>query len=99
MLKWISNLRIRWKILIAPAFLALALMSLGLYALHIQRANQAVVDQVTTGVAQQADLACAVESSSWRAKTRVLRVSPTHPHRRAVNKDAPLGKETAAVLQ
>src|SRR3954447_21260257 len=77
MLRWLSNLRIRWKILIAPAFLALALLSLGLYALHIQKANQAVVDEVTTGVAQQAELANAFETSIWKANTFLYRLSAT----------------------
>ena len=96
--KWISNLRIRWKILIAPAFLALALMSLGLYALHIQRANQAVVDQVTTGVAQQADLAGAFETAIWKANTHLYRLSATAANESDTKKIEALGKETTAAL-
>src|ERR1044071_5362467 len=67
MLRWVSNLKIRWKILIAPAFLASALMGLGLYALQIQKANQAAVDGVTTGVALQADLAGDFETAIWES--------------------------------
>jgi methyl-accepting chemotaxis protein len=98
MLRWISNLRIRWKILIAPAFLALALMSLGLYALHIQRANQAIVDQVTTGVAQQAELAGAFETAIWKANTHLYRLSATAANESDAKKIAALSRDTATAL-
>ena len=98
MLRWISNLRIRWKILIAPAFLALALLGLGLYALHIQKANQAVVDQVTTGVAQQAELANAFETAIWKANNYLYRLSATAANESDAKKIAAMGKETATAL-
>jgi nitrogen fixation/metabolism regulation signal transduction histidine kinase len=98
MLRWLSNLRIRWKILIAPAFLALALLSLGLYALHIQKANQAVVDEVTTGVAQQAELANAFETAIWKANTFLYRLSATAANESDAKKIEALGKETAVAL-
>src|ERR1051325_3774332 len=98
MLTWISNLRIRWKILFAPAFLALTLLGLGLYAVHIQRANQEVVDQVTTGVAQQADLAQAFETAIWKANTHLYRLSATAANESDAKKIAAMGKETAQAL-
>src|SRR5262245_42274441 len=98
MFRWISNLRIRWKILIAPAILAAALMSLGLYALHIQNANQAVVDQVTPGVARQADLAGAFETAIWKANTYLYRLSATAANESDAKKIDGLAKETTAAL-
>src|SRR5262245_26953612 len=98
MLRWISNLRIRWKILIAPAFLALALLGLGLYALQIQKANQAVVDQVTTGVAQQAELANAFETAIWKANNYLYRLSATAANESDAKKIEAMGKETATAL-
>ena len=45
MLGWIKNIGLSWKVQLAPAFLVLVLIAVGVYALLALRSNQAAVDE------------------------------------------------------
>jgi len=46
MFNWLGALRLRWKILLAPAVLVLVLIGLGTYTLQTLRANQAATNRL-----------------------------------------------------
>ena len=56
MFNWLGALRLRWKVLLAPAFLILVLIGLGAYTLQTLRANQAATDRLMSGAVHQAEV-------------------------------------------
>ena len=49
MLGWIKNIGLSWKVQLAPAFLILVLIGVGVYALQALRSNQTAVDALVAG--------------------------------------------------
>ena len=47
MLGWFKNIGLSWKVQLAPAFLILVLIGVGVYALQALRSNQTAVDALT----------------------------------------------------
>ena len=77
MSNWFNNLRLRWKILFAPALLILVLVGLGSYALHTLRANQASVDGLMSGPVHQNEVVAEFTTAAWTAHARLYRLAAT----------------------
>jgi methyl-accepting chemotaxis protein len=93
-----NNLRLRWKVLIAPAFLILVLVGVGAYALHVQRANKAVVDALMVGPVLQAETAAAFGAALWAAQARLYRLTATAANETDAKKIKSVADQTAAGL-
>ena len=99
MLRWLTNLRIRQKILLAPGFLALTFAGLGFYAFEAQRSNQAAVAKMMAGPVLQAELAADFQSSIWTANAHLYRLSATAANETDRKKIQSIGAEVAKALQ
>ena len=77
MFSWFSNLRLRWKVLSAPAFLILVLAGVGSYAVYTQRANQAAVDGLMSGPVRQAETLADFTNLAWRSQVQLFRLTAT----------------------
>ena len=77
MFNWYHNLRLRWKVLISPALLIIVLAGVGLYAVKVQRANQAAVAALMAGPVRQAETLGDFNSSAWRAQVRLYHLMAT----------------------
>jgi methyl-accepting chemotaxis protein len=71
MLAWITNLRLRWKVLFAPAFLIMVLIGIGAYALHEQRANQASTEGLMAGPIRQTEIVADFVNSAWVSRSHL----------------------------
>jgi methyl-accepting chemotaxis protein len=94
-MRWFSNLRIQWKVLIAPAFLVLALITVGLCALDAQRANQASTLALVNGPVRQAEIVSDIGEAVWTAHARLYRLTATAANESDEKKIKALAKETA----
>ena len=95
MLSWFHNLRLRWKVLLAPAFLIAALIVVGGYALSAQRANQAAVDALIAGPIRQTELAADFNTAIWTVHARLYRLTATAANETDEKKIKALAGETA----
>jgi methyl-accepting chemotaxis protein len=77
MLDWFRNLRLRWKILFAPAFLILVLIGLGTHALQMLRTNQASAEALMSGPVLQAEIIADFSEAIWTAQARLYRLTAT----------------------
>src|ERR1700730_6013419 len=77
MLNWFYNLRIRSKVLLAPAFFVFILMGLGVYAAQMQRANHATIDALMAGPVRQAEAMSDLNTAIWAAQARLYRLTAT----------------------
>jgi|NGEPerStandDraft_6_1074524.scaffolds.fasta_scaffold55677_2 hypothetical protein len=74
---WLTDLRLRWKVLFAPAFLILVLIGVGAYALYEQRANQTAVDALMIGPVRQAATVADLSMTAWTAQVDLYRLMAT----------------------
>jgi len=94
MLNWVRNIGLSWKVQIAPAFLIVVLVGLGVYALQTLRFNQASVDALMAGPVRQAELATDLNTPVWIAHAKLYRLAATAANEKdekkvqAVAKDA-----------
>src|SRR6266540_2731200 len=95
MLSWFHNLRLRWKVLLAPAFLIVALIAVGGYALSVQRANQAAVDALIAGPILQTELAADFNTAIWTVHARLYRLTATAANETDEKKIKALAGDTA----
>ncbi len=77
MFNWYHNLRLCWKVLVAPALLIMVLAGVGLYAVKVQRANQAAVAALMAGPVRQAQTLGDFNTSAWRAQVLLYRLTAT----------------------
>ena len=77
MFRWIGNLRLRWKIMFAPAFLILVLLGIGGYAAYLQRATQADIGALIAGPVIQAETVADFGSTAWAAQVHLYRLMAT----------------------
>ena len=75
MLNRIRNAGLSWKVNLAPAFLILALIGLGIYALQTLRINQASVDALMAGPVRQSELASDLTTAIWAAHAKLYRLA------------------------
>jgi methyl-accepting chemotaxis protein len=94
MSRWIRNLGISWKVQIAPAFLILVLLGVGLYVLETLTANKESVDALVAGPIRQSELAADLNTAVWTAHAKLYRLAATAANEKdeakiqAVAKDA-----------
>jgi hypothetical protein len=79
MSSWFNDLRLRWKILVAPALLILILVGLGSYALRTLSANQLAVDALMAGPVRQSEVVEEFTSPQRQPTRPMRRRSPPWP--------------------
>jgi methyl-accepting chemotaxis protein len=95
---WLGALRLRWKILLAPAFLVLVLVGLGTYTLQTLRANQAAADRLISGPVRQAEVIAALNESVLLAQVRLYSLTATAANETDQSKIKGMAERTAAAL-
>src|SRR5262252_3914288 len=98
MFGWFSNLRLRWKVLLAPSFLILVLMSLGAYALHMQRANQNTLVTLMAGPIQQTEVVADFGATTWRAQAKLYYLTATAANETDQNKVKSLAERASQAM-
>src|SRR5665647_1234418 len=77
MFTWFANLRLRWKVLFAPALLILVLIGVGAYFSQMQRSNQAAVDALMVGPVRQAETVADFSMTAWKAQVHLYYLMAT----------------------
>ena len=98
MFAWFRNLRLRWKILFAPAFLILVLIGLGAYALQMLRTNQASAEALMSGPVLQAEIVADFSAAVWTAQARLYRLTATAANETDQKKIKTLAAQTSSTL-
>jgi methyl-accepting chemotaxis protein len=98
MFGWFRNLRLRWKVLFAPALLILVLVGLGGLALHMQRENQETVERLMSGPVFEAEVVGDFAAAVWAAQARLYRLTATAANETDQKKIQALAAQTAATL-
>ena len=98
MLTWFHNLRLRWKVLFAPAFLILVLIGLGAYALQMLRTNQASADALMSGPVLQAEIIADFSEAVWTAQARLYRLTATAANETDQKKIKTVAAQAASAL-
>lgn len=99
MLGWFANLRLQWKVLLAPAFLILVLICISLYSLQMQRASRAAADAVLVGPVQQSQIAADFAAAIWAAQSRLYRLTATAANETDEKKIKQVAAQTSAALE
>jgi len=95
---WFGNLRIRWKVLLAPAFLILTLMVLGGYVLRTQWENQATLQNLMSGPVRQAEVVADFNAAAWAVQTRLYHLTATAANETDKAKVASIAEETGSSI-
>ncbi len=95
MLGWIKNIGLSWKVQLAPAFLVLVLIAVGVYALLALRSNQAAVDALVSGPMRQSELANDLTTAAWMAHAKLYRLAATAANETDEKKVAAFAKEAS----
>jgi methyl-accepting chemotaxis protein len=74
---WIANLRLRWKVLSAPALLILVLLGVGAYEAQVERENQVAVDALMAGPVRQAETVTDFTNAAWMSQVHLYRLMAT----------------------
>jgi len=77
MVNWLGRVRLRWKILLAPALLILVLVGLGAYTMQTLRGNQAAADRLMSGPVRQAEVIASLKESVLLAQVRLYGLTAT----------------------
>jgi methyl-accepting chemotaxis protein len=77
MFSWFSNLRVRWKVLIAPGFLISVLVGVGAFAINEQSVTQAAVNSLIGGPVRQAEAVAEFTNSAWTSQVHLYRLMAT----------------------
>ena len=77
MLSWVANLRLRWKVLFAPALLILVLIGVGLYEGRVQRDNQLAIEALMAGPVRQAEAVADFTNAAWVSQVHLYRLMAT----------------------
>jgi methyl-accepting chemotaxis protein len=96
MFGWIKNLGLSWKVQLAPAFLIVVLVGVGVYALQALRANQASVDGLISGPVRQSELINELDTAAWTAHARLYRLAAIAANETDEKKVQALAKEASA---
>jgi len=95
---WFQNLRIRWKVLLAPALLIAVIVVLSGYALYVIRANQTAIQELVTGPIAHAELVSDFSSLVWVAHVRLYRLTATSANESDQKKIKNLADQSTAAL-
>ena len=96
MFGWIKNIGLSWKVQLAPAFLVLVLIGVGVYALLALRSNQAAVDALVSGPVRQSELANDLTTAAWISHAKLYRLAATASNEKDEKKVAAFAKEASA---
>jgi methyl-accepting chemotaxis protein len=96
MFGWIKNVGLSWKVQLAPAFLIMVLVGVGVYALQALRANQASVDGLISGPVRQSELINELDTAAWTAHARLYRLAAIAANETDEKKVQALAKEASA---
>jgi methyl-accepting chemotaxis protein len=98
MFTWFANLRLRWKVLFAPALLILVLIGVGTYFSQMQRSNQAAVDALMVGPVRQAETVADFTTTAWKAQVRLYHLMATAANETDEKKIKALAGDAAKAL-
>src|SRR6266436_6036504 len=96
MFGWIKNIGLSWKVQLAPAFLILVLVGVGVDALLALRSSQAAIDALVSGPVRQSELANELTSTAWTAHAKLYRLAATAANEKDEKKVAAIAKEASA---
>lgn len=91
---WFGNLRIHWKVLLAPAFLILMLVVLGTYVLQTQWENQSTLQGLMSGPVRQAEVVADFNAAAWAVQTRLYHLTATAANESDKAKVTSIAEET-----
>jgi methyl-accepting chemotaxis protein len=77
MISWFANLRLRYKVLIAPGLMIAVLIGVGTFALHLDAANRAAVNALMTGPVSQAEAVADFTNAAWTSQVHLYRLMAT----------------------
>jgi methyl-accepting chemotaxis protein len=95
MLGWVKNIRLSWKVQLAPAFLILVLIGVGAYALQALRSSQAAVGALVSGPVRQSELVNELTATAWTAHAKLYRLAATAANETDEKKVAAFAKEAS----
>src|SRR3981189_1283150 len=95
MFGWIKNIGLSWKLQLAPAFLILVLVGVGVYALLALRSNQAAVDKLVLKPDRNTDVANEPTATTRTADAKLYRLAATAANEKDEKKVAAVAKEAA----
>jgi methyl-accepting chemotaxis protein len=98
MIAWFHNLRLRWKILLAPAFLILVFIGLGAYSSQMLRVNRASAEALMSGPVLQAEIIADFSTAVWTAQARLYRLTATAANETDKNKIKAVAAQTSSTL-
>jgi methyl-accepting chemotaxis protein len=97
---WIKHIGLSWKVQLAPAFLILSMLGIGVFALHALRDNQQNVDKLVSGPVRQSELASELNGTAWSAHAKLYRMAATAANETDAAKLTKVMKEaTSAIAQ
>ena len=96
---WFANLRLRWKVMIAPGFLILVLIGVGLYMWQQQRANQAALEALMAGPVRQAETVADFTNAAWTSQVHLYQLMATAANESDPKKIKVLGSNATKALQ
>jgi len=77
MLGWMKNLGLSWKVQFGPGVLVVALIGVGIYALHTLKANEQGTADLISGPMRRSELANDLTTSLWTAHAQLYRLAAT----------------------
>ena len=98
MFGWIRNAGLSWKVQLAPAFLILVMIGLGVYALQTLRSNHAAVDALFSGPVRQSEVANDLTATVWMAHAKLYRLAATSANEKDEKKIAGMAKDASAAI-
>src|SRR5258708_10613135 len=98
MFSWFANLRVRSKVLVAPGFMILVLIGVGLFAWNAQRAEQANFNAIMTGPVRQAATVADFNNSTWTMQVLLYRLMATAANESDASKIKALAGDATKML-
>lgn len=98
MLYWFGNLRLGWKVLVAPAFLILALIGVGTFAVRALSTNEANVHALMLGPVRQAETVADFTNSALQSQISLYQLMATAANETDEKKIKRLSAETTKTL-
>jgi methyl-accepting chemotaxis protein len=98
MLSWYKNLRLSWKVLLAPLFFALVMAGVGAYSANLQYQGQAAVGALMVGPVRQAEAVSDFATSAWTSQVHLYRLMATAANESDQKKIATLAKAASTAL-
>jgi methyl-accepting chemotaxis protein len=98
MLTWFRDLRLAWKLIVAPAFLILVLVIVGAHALYMHRTSQSIMHALMAGPVRQAEVTAAFAAAAWTAQARLYRLTAIAANETDEKKIKTVATQTAAAL-